>query len=212
VVGAFIDRAAWKRREHFDLFRRAAHPFFGVTVNADVTPLWRRCLDRADTSFSLAALLALLRAANASEPLRLRMRGEDVWRHERVGVGTTVLRSDETFGFARLDLASTYEEFQTIGRRAIDAAKTPAPLELMHDNDDLVYHSTLPWLRFTAFTNAMSGTDSIPRIVFGKVFADGAAFRMPMAVEVHHALVDGLDVARFVEAFEGEVSGIMSPR
>lgn len=205
--GALIDLAAWKRREHFELFRGAAHPFFSVTVNADVTMLRRRCLERPDASFSLGALYAMLRAANAIEPLRLRLRGEQVWRHDWVGVGTTVLRSDETFGFARLDLAPTYEEFHRIGRAATASVKEPAPLDLMHDNDDLIYHSTLPWLQFTSFTNALSGTDSVPRIVFGKVFADGSAWRMPMGVEVHHALVDGLDVGRFVNAFEAEIAG-----
>lgn len=208
--GAFIDLAAWKRREHFDLFRGATHPFFSVTVNVDVTPLWQRRLDRPDTSFVLAALFALLRATNASEPLRLRLRGEQVWRHDRVGVGTTVLRSDETFAFARLDVTPTYDEFMHVAQPAIERAKRPATLELMHDNDDLVYHSTLPWLRFTSFTNAMSGTDSIPRIVFGKVFADGPAYQMPMAVEVHHALVDGLDVARCIEGFQTELARLAS--
>jgi chloramphenicol O-acetyltransferase len=34
-------------------------------------------------------------------------------------------------------------------------------------SDDIVFHSVLPWLRFTSFTNALPGKgDSIPRIVF----------------------------------------------
>ena len=205
--GQFIDLAGWKRRPHFDLFRHAAQPFFSVTVEVDVTAPWQRRLDQPEVSFFLAALFALLRAANASEPLRLRLRGEQVWRHERVGVGTTVLRPDETFGFARLDPAPTYDEFRVVGEAAVARATASAAIDPMHERDDLVYHSTLPWLRFTAITNALPGTDSIPRIVFGRVFADGRTFRMPLAVEVHHALVDGLDVARFVEAFEAELSG-----
>jgi chloramphenicol O-acetyltransferase type A len=58
----------------------------------------------------------------------------------------------------------------------------------------------LPWLRFTSFTNALpGGDDSIPRIVFGRCVRDRRRMKMPVAVEVHHALVDGLDVARFFE-------------
>ena len=59
----------------------------------------------------------------------------------------------------------------------------------------------LPWLRFTAYTNALPGGDSIPRIVFGRATREGRRMKMPVAVEVHHALVDGLDVARFFERF-----------
>jgi chloramphenicol O-acetyltransferase type A len=76
--------------------------------------------------------------------------------------------------------------------------------------DDIVYQSSLPWLRFTSFTNAIGGGDSIPRIVFGKCEIQGRRFLMPMSVEVHHALVDGLDVARFVERFQDELSEFVS--
>ena len=203
----FIDIASWKRRDHFELFCNAAQPFSSVTVNVDVTSAWQKRTS-SGPSFFLAALFALIRAANASEPLRLRLRGGKVWRHDRVGLGTTVLRADDTFGFARVDLAPTFDDFCRAAQPAIDRVKSPTPLQPMHDTDDLVYHSSLPWLRFTSVTNALHGTDSIPRIVFGKVFADGSAYLMPVGVEVHHALVDGLDVARMLDAFEAEIARV----
>lgn len=200
-----LDLATWKRRRHFELFRHSSHPFFSVTVDVDVTRVWqRRAADGG--SFFLPAVFALLRAIDDSEPLRLRIRADEVWRHEHVGLGTTILRADETFAFARLDLAPSYQEFRAVAAPAIAEAKASLTLDPMDDVDDLIYHSTMPWLRFTAYTNAMSGTDSIPRIMFGKVFADGAAWRMPVGIEVHHALVDGLDVARFVGQFEQQLS------
>jgi len=67
--------------------------------------------------------------------------------------------------------------------------------------DDVVYHSVLPWFRFRAYANALPGRDSIPRIVFGQVTREGRRMTMPVAVEVHHAVVDGLDVARFFQRF-----------
>ena len=205
--GHYIDLAAWKRRDHFELFRDAAQPFSSLTVNVEVTSAWQK-RESPGRPFFLAALFALIRAANASEPLRLRLRGSRVWRHDRVGIGTTVLRSDDTFGFARVDLAATFDDFCRAAKPAIERVKSPTPLQPMHDTDDLVYHSSLPWLRFTSVTNALHGTDSIPRIVFGKVFVDGPAYLMPVGVEVHHALVDGLDVARMLDAFEAEIARV----
>jgi chloramphenicol O-acetyltransferase type A len=69
----------------------------------------------------------------------------------------------------------------------------------------VVYHSVLPWFRFTAYNNALPGHDSIPRIVFGQVTREGRRMMMPVAVEVHHAVVDGLDVAKFYERFDQEL-------
>lgn len=149
----------------------------------------------------------MLRAVNGVEAFRLRLRARGVWLHDRVAVGTTLLRADRTFAFARAEPGRTLERFVAQGQAAITRArhrKALAP-QRAHE-DDVVYHSTLPWFRFTAFTNALRRGDSIPRIVFGKCSRDGRAIRMPVAVEVHHALVDGLDVARFLELFEAELS------
>lgn len=206
AAGRFIELTTWKRRQHFDLYRDAVSPFFSVTVNVDVTSLWERRRKDRDASFFLSALFGLVRASNASEPLRLRLRGDGVWLHDSVGVGTTVLKPDETFGFARVDPAPTYEEFRRTGEIALARARKTAAIDPMHDVDDLVYHSSLPWLRFTSYTNAMAAKDSIPRVVFGKVFADGGSHLMPVGVEVHHALVDGRDVARFLDAFQAELA------
>jgi chloramphenicol O-acetyltransferase type A len=48
--------------------------------------------------------------------------------------------------------------------------------------------------------------DSIPRIVFGKFAKHGERTVMPISVEVHHALMDGLHVGRYLNRLE-EVLG-----
>lgn len=211
MTAGFIDTATWKRREHFELFRRVSQPFFSVTVELDATPLREACHHPDGPPFFLAALYCALQAANATEAFRLRIRGDRVWRHDRVHVTSTVLRNDDTFAFARFECATTLTEFVTAGRAELNRAKVIAPLTLPQGEDDLIYHSTVPWLRFTAFTNAIDvGTNSIPRVVFGKCLRDGAAWRMPVSVEVHHAVVDGLDVARFLERLESGFAELIS--
>jgi len=41
--------------------------------------------------------------------------------------------------------------------------------------------------------------DSVPRIAWGKFFEDGEFLKMPLGVQVHHALVDGVHMGRFYE-------------
>ena len=204
--GHFIDLQTWKRRQHFELFRPFAYPFFSATVDVDVTAMWRRCRERAAPSFFLTSLFALLQAVNASEPLRMRLRDGGVWVHEQVGIGTPILRPDETFAFGRFDPAPTLAAFARTGLDTIARVKASADINAMADEDDLVYHSTLPWLKFTSFTNALSGQDSIPRVTFGQVCQVGTVYQMPVAIAVHHALADGLDVARLVEGLQARLS------
>jgi chloramphenicol O-acetyltransferase type A len=200
-VGRFIDLEQWKRRQHYQLFKKYTQPFFSVTVEVDVTALWKQCRKPAGPSFFLTSLFLMLKAANETEAFRLRLRARGVWLHDRVAVGPTILRADRTFGFVRLEPAPSMSQFVEAGSAAIAKATGANTLEPMKSTDDIVFHSVLPWLRFTSFTNALGVDDSIPRVVFGKCTTAGRRVMMPVAVEVHHALVDGLDVARFIERF-----------
>jgi chloramphenicol O-acetyltransferase type A len=44
--------------------------------------------------------------------------------------------------------------------------------------------------------------DSIPRYAWGKFFQDGDSLKMPLCVEVHHALIDGAHVGKFYTAVQ----------
>jgi len=201
-MGRFLDLQEWKRRDHYALFRSMPNPWFSICTDVDVTRLWTASREPGGSPFFLAALFVAMRAANRTEAFRMRLRENGVWLHDRVDASSTIMRPDETFVFAQFPTRDRFEDFEREGLDEIARARI-APLVAQSDRDDLIYHSTLPWIRFTSFTNPLSTSDdSIPRIVFGKCFPAGDGWHMPVAVEVHHALVDGLDVARFVDRFQ----------
>jgi chloramphenicol O-acetyltransferase type A len=125
----------------------------------------------------------MLRAANATEAFRLRLRKRGVWQHDRVAVGPTLLRSDHTFAFARIEPSTNLKRFIASGTKAIRESAARHELDPNSGDDDIVYQSSLPWLRFTAFTNAIDAGDSIPGIVFGQCAREGRRYLMPMSVE-----------------------------
>lgn len=203
TAGRFLDVASWARRQHFELFRAFDNPFFSLCVDVDATAAWEASRGAGSPSFYVLTLFHSLRAANETEAFRMRLRGDRVWLHDTVRASATVLRDDDTFGFAIFEPASTLEEFSHHGAAGVAEARKVAPLILPRPGeDDLIYHSSLPWMRFTSFTNALGGKDSVPRVVFGKCSEQSGRWLMPVAVEVHHALVDGLDVARYLERLE----------
>jgi chloramphenicol O-acetyltransferase type A len=201
-----LDLSGWKRRPHFELYQQMAQPFFNVCAEVDVTRLWEQCRRERDLSFALASLFLGSRAANATEALRMRIRGNDVWVHDVVHFSTTVIRGDNTFAFARTEHRDTFRQFAEDGRKELDRARMSSGLEIPEKDDDAIYHSILPWVRFTAFSNPIHGkADCFPRVVYGKVGATSSRWMMPVGVEVHHALVDGYDVGRFFESFQQEL-------
>jgi len=70
--------------------------------------------------------------------------------------------------------------------------------------DDLIYFTTLPWVSFTSFAHARNRGrgDSVPRIAFGKFMKENARTMLPISVEVHHALMDGLHAGRYLIRLE----------
>jgi chloramphenicol O-acetyltransferase type A len=201
-VGRTIDLETWRRREHFVLFRDYERPHFSITAAVDVSACYAASRGEG-TSFTLAVLFAAMHAANAVEAFRLRLREDRVWCHDAVGIGCTVLRPDRTFGFAYFAHETSFARFAAEGKNEMERARTGTTLSDEREADDATLHATvLPWIRFTSFTNAMRREDSVPKLTFGKRYAEGGAWYVPVGVEVHHALVDGIDVGEFFEQLQ----------
>jgi chloramphenicol O-acetyltransferase type A len=111
---------------------------------------------------------------------------------------------DESFAFAYFDYRPDFNKFVRDAGRAVDAVRTGSgPLKpTMRDN--VIYFTTLPWISFTSFAHARDKGrgESIPRIVFGKFTEESGRLMLPISVEVHHALMDGLHVGRFLTRLE----------
>jgi chloramphenicol O-acetyltransferase type A len=206
-VGKYIDVDGWTRREHFLLFRDYERPHFSITAAVDVSACYAASRGGEGPSFTLAMLFAAMGAANTVEAFRLRLREDRVWCHDAVGIGCTVLRPDRTFGFTYFAHETSFARFAAEGAREMERARAGTTLGDEREADDATLHATvLPWVRFTSFTNAMRREDSVPKLTFGRRYAEGGAWYVPVCVEVHHALVDGIDVGEFFERFQDRLS------
>jgi chloramphenicol O-acetyltransferase type A len=205
----WLDLATWPRRAHFEFFRGYESPFFNLVAAVDVTETRAWCKDHG-ASFFLAGWYAGLGAVNAVEALRMRIRGDGVWVHDRVSVGSTVLAPDETFRFAYLEAADSFPIFAANGRAAVDRALAGGPLDDQAARDDLVYGTVVPWVSFTGLKHARrkASDDSVPRLAFGKFEQREGRWWMPVSIEAHHALADGLHAGRF---FEGLTARFADP-
>lgn len=202
---ARLDLAGWSRRQHFEFFRRYERPWFNLCAEADVTALAARCGEPGGPSFFLASLWTSLVAANEVEELRYRLRGDEVVVHPLIHGGSTVLMPDETFAFAYFDHEPDFPTFAAAAAAELARVRAGGSgLEPHPERDDLIHYSVIPWVSFTSFSHARTRAAdlSVPKIVFGRHRQVGDRRSMPLSVEVHHALVDGLHVGRFYRRFE----------
>ena len=70
--------------------------------------------------------------------------------------------------------------------------------------DDAIHFTVLPWASFTSFSHARNWgrEDSVPKIAFGKFTEEDKRTKLPISVEVHHALMDGLHVGRYLSQMQ----------
>jgi chloramphenicol O-acetyltransferase type A len=205
----YLNLDAWPRRDAFDYFRGFDKPYFNICTRVDVAHLKLAVKAHAVGSMTLAYHYLALRLANEHEPFRYRLEDGRVRVHSVIHGGTTVLRDDDSFGFAYLDHAPTYAAFCAQAGPAIAAAKVrQAGFEPRVEMTNVVHFTTLPWLHFSSFSHARNWRreDAVPKISFGRIdkeaTANGLRWWLPLSVEVHHALMDGLHVGRYVQAFE----------
>ena len=194
----YLDMQTWPRRRHFQLFGGFNHPHFSLCVNMDVTAFYP-FVKRHGHSLTVAMVYVITRAANAVPEFRQRIRGEQVVEHERVNPSFSLLVDEELFGFCAVEYAEAYAEFAR--RAALSMAQVKAQPDLTDDPeaDDVLYMSPIPWVSFTSFNHPMQfhPADSVPRFAWGKSFSDQATLKMPLSVQGHHAVMDGLHMARY---------------
>jgi chloramphenicol O-acetyltransferase type A len=203
-MGEYLDLANWSRRELFEFFINYEDPYFNVSAPVDVTKLVALIRERPDVKLSQAIHYFSLRIANGIEPFRYRLQDGKVFVYDVINAGTTVLLPNESFAYAYFDYQVDFNKFAGEMGRAVEEVRTSTGPLKPTMRDDLIYHTTLPWISFTSFKHARGKGrgESIPRIVFGKFTEAGGRLMMPISVEVHHALVDGVHVGRFLTRLE----------
>jgi len=199
----YIDIATWPRRDTFEFFRGFDKPYFNVGTSLDVTNLVAEIKKRPGFSFSLAYHYFALRVVNEIEPFRYRLRGDQVLVHEVIHGGTTLLLPDETFIMSYFDYQEEFEQFMNDAMKAIDEQRAAAAFD-PRPEDNRIHFSVLPWIAFTSFSHARNWgrEDSVPKMAFGKISEVNGRRMMPFSVEVHHALMDGITVGRYLDRLQ----------
>lgn len=193
-----INLESWKRKSTFEFFRNFENPFFNITAPLDCTILYQFCKSN-NLSFSLTSLFYSVQAANEVPEFRLRLIDEKLVEFDKIHATQTILNEDETFSFCYFEQLNDVFEYNKAGKKAIEYYKKLKTFDVEADRLDLIYYSTIPWVSFTSFKNAtrLDYSQTVPRIIFGKLFEENGKMKLPHSVEVHHSMMDGIHVGKY---------------
>ncbi|KPK94328.1 MAG: chloramphenicol acetyltransferase [Anaerolineae bacterium SM23_ 63] len=195
-----INMQTYPRREHFKVFSAFDQPHFNMCANVDLSTFYP-AVKRRGFSFTVALVYVISRASNDIPEFRQRIREGEVIEHEIVHPSGTILVDEDLFSFCTFDYYEDFSEFAPRAAEMIAQVKENLTLKDEPGRDDLLFMTAIPWVSFTSFMHPLhlSPADSVPRFAWGKIFEDGEILKMPLSVQGHHALMDGIHVARYYE-------------
>ena len=193
----------WNRKNVFEFFKTYDDPFFGLSTFVNINNLYSYC-KKNGYSLNLGILYFSTLTANALMNFRLRLVNDKVVLFDRIDCGTTVLHADETFSFCHIGFTNTFAEFDALGKETIQKERAAKKLDPRPDVLNVIHYSTIPWTSFTSIKHAkkLGISDSIPKIAFGKYYREGDLLQLPLSIEVHHALMDGIHVGSFLNLLQ----------
>ena len=199
-----INLEPWKRNSHFEFFSAMEEPFYGVTVEIDVTKAYEKAKE-LKTSFFIYYLHATLKTMNELPAFRLRIDNGKVYEHDRIDASSTVMKANETFGFSHIIYNDDYNVFAKSVQKEIERVKQTDTLLTKDDyGENIIHFSAVPFINFTSLTHArgFSYPDSCPKVSIGKMVEKEQKKIFNVALFAHHGLVDGLDMGKFFDCFQ----------
>lgn len=197
----------WNRKEHFDFFNQFDDPYFSVTIDFDVTNIYKYAKAN-NLSFFVLYLHACMKALNSIENFRYRIKEDKIIVHDVIHASATILREDNTFGFSFVYYDDSFEQFNKnfdLEKKRVLSTKSLFPIQ---NSDDCVYCSAMNWFNFSAHKEPVFGVskESIPKLAFGKFVKKDKQLKMPVAIAVNHALIDGYHIGQFVDVYQKELN------
>ncbi|MCY0978450.1 chloramphenicol acetyltransferase [Chryseobacterium wangxinyae] len=203
-----IDIENWKRKEHFEFFSKMASPYFGLTTEVDCTLAYEKAKNN-NYSFFASYMYKSMVAINTVDELKMRIVDDEVILFDEVHVGSTIGRDDGTFGFSFFHYSADFDVFNERLQNQIKTVQNSVGLGISNDVLPInhIRHTTIPWNSFSALLHPTNfdPKECIPKIAFGKFNVKDGKKYLPISVEAHHGLADGLHLSKYLEEFQKQL-------
>lgn len=203
-----VDIDNWNRKEHFEFFSNMASPYFGFTTEVDCTKAYDIAKEKGFSFFAYYFHKSMV-AVNTVDELKLRIIDGQVIQFDTVHAGSTIGRPDGTFGFSFTPFSDDFETFNAVLQEEIKDVHETTGLRLSNERlgKDHVRHTTIPWNSFSAILHPtdFNTKESVPKIAFGRFNIKEGRKYLPVSIEAHHGLADGIHIAKYLEEFQRQL-------
>jgi chloramphenicol O-acetyltransferase type A len=191
-----VDLSTYPRRRLLACFRDHPLPVFSISSRLDISGFAAAVAERQLRFYTTLCCL-ISRVINANPHFRHRLVDGVLMEYQRVHPSINVALPDGSFAFADASSSGHFPDDYASIRAAIDRAREQPVQEFRLGLEDRFFLTHLPWLEFTAVQHPYTPAyASIPLISTGRSFQQDGRDWLPISLQAHHALVDGLHMAQ----------------
>ena len=192
------------RAAAFALWNQAPMPMVTLCKTLDVTPLLRYSR-RSGHKFHMLLCWCIGKAAVAREEFYLLPVGGQLMRYDRLAVSTIVPTGDGSIGSCDIPFSGDLDQFS---RDYLCLTRQVSDTGVSHDlaGDHMVIGtSALAGYEIDGAVNAYAGIYNNPFLIWGKYRRRCFRATLPVSFQFHHAQLDGVPAARFLEDLQSEI-------
>lgn len=202
-----IDMNRWERAECYKHFSTIAKSTYSITVDVDITELFHYTREKSLRLFP-SFTWVVTTAINKQEEFRMGFDEEGnlgIWDevypdYSVMDEKTKIMNSlctpyDKSFAVFYKQMCKDTDEYK-YGKK--ETSRYP----------NFFVASCIPWITYSSFTatNESEYTFLFPMVTWGKYYEVNGRVKLPLTLQIHHAVADGYHCSLFFEAVEQIVS------
>jgi len=197
-----INLDTWDRKDAYRHYISFDNPSFNLTAPLEIGALYDYCKQRKQNLYFSYLYLAT-RVVNEIKEFHYRIENKEVVYYEKIDCAPTVLDENKKLLFSHLNYNHNAQQFIKNSQEVTNKVLKDKILD-PGDQLSVIYATVIPWVAFTGLRHPVfnKGGNGIPVIAFGKIYEQGKHKFIPIALDVHHALMDGYHAGLFFEKLQ----------
>lgn len=194
-----INMNTWDRKECFNHFFNNAKCTYSITVNIDITNLYKYIKDNKLRLYPTFTWIAS-RAINNYQEFKMAFNENgQLGFFDEIGPSYSVLNNEtKVMNDLYTSFNSTFSKFYKDMNDSLNQYKRDTNFTTDFQKNFFIV-SCLPWFNYTAF-NVNNESDSpflFPMVTWGEFTEEDNKIIMPLTIQVHHAVADGYHCSLF---------------
>lgn len=192
----------YERMELFNHFNDQDNPFAYITLEFDVTNLYKLCKKNRNHYATIGYYV--VNAMNKIDEFKYRYEDGRIYKYDKIDASFTQMFENKSIGFFPVEMKDNYDEFIEEYKR-VESIFLQNNSSIPSFNDGTVWLSCEPWFNFTGMITPINRKISIPEAIWDRFYFRDDKCYLHFMIKVHHGFVDGYHIGEFVNTFQQDI-------